>query len=196
MARMTKGSRAKRDCILMTNLRSLVDVDGAGNVACEEKGCNQQDEERLIEHGGVPEGLVVLRGTQDGAGKNGGRDEKNKGGLNKHDEPPERVVGCCCIALHITHGLVEAARKQESDGKDDDCGLHNHNDVPLMVLIVLLHFFHGMKETASQEHGNIKNEEGGLCKHVCSPYRVVVKVFTFPSWHNSREPNRREGRRP
>ena len=99
-------------------------------------------------------------------------------------------------ALHVTHGLVEAARKQNGDGENDDCGLHKHSNYPLRVCIFLLHFLHGVKETASQEHGDIENEKGGLGKHGCPPYRVFVKVLTFPSWHNNREPDRREGRRP
>ena len=42
--------------MVMSDLRSLVDVDDAGNVAREEKGCYQQDEKGLIEHGGFLRG--------------------------------------------------------------------------------------------------------------------------------------------
>ena len=60
----------------------------------------------------------------------------------------------------------------------------------------LLHFLHGVKETTSKDQCDVENNQGGLGKHVCSPYHLFVKVFTFPSWHNNHEPDRRERRRP
>ena len=38
------------------DLQNLVDVDSAGNVAREEKGCYQQNEKRLVEHVGFLRG--------------------------------------------------------------------------------------------------------------------------------------------
>lgn len=78
-----KGLHAHHD-----DLRYLVDVDGAGNIARKEKSCNEQDEKGLVEHDGFLRNLVVPQGAHDGTGEDGGRDEKNKGGLNDHDGSP------------------------------------------------------------------------------------------------------------
>ena len=71
----------------------------------------------------------------DGTGKDDGRDEKNKDGLSDHDGPPGRIAVYCCLALHIAHGFVEAARKQYGDGEHDDGGLYKHSCVPSVWLI-------------------------------------------------------------
>ena len=50
MARTMKGSKVKRDCMFMIT-PGLVGLDGTGDVAREEEGCNKEDEKRLAEHG-------------------------------------------------------------------------------------------------------------------------------------------------
>ena len=49
--------------------------------------------------------------------------------------PPGRIAVYCCLALHIAHGFVEAARKQYGDGEHDDGGLYKHSYVPSVWLI-------------------------------------------------------------
>ena len=73
--------------------------------------------------------------------------------------------------------------------------LCQYGGIPFVQLI-FLHLLHGLKETVGKEQSDIEKKQGGLGKHICSQHHIFVNVFTFPSWHNSRVPARREERQP
>ena len=98
------------------------------------------------------------------------------------------------VALpYVAHGLYRSA--WGSTIRFCQRWLCQYGGIPF-VRLIFLHLLHGLKETVGKEQRDIEKKQGGLGKHVCSPHHIFVNVFTFPSWHNNRVPDRREERQP